>query len=57
VTSATTTGPDGSTFTIDPGLIASGEKVYITAPDGTLRSLGLHIGTDAARACAPASGR
>jgi hypothetical protein len=57
VTSATTTGPDGGTFTIDPGSIASGEKVYITAPDGTLHSLGLHLGTDAARACAPASGR
>jgi hypothetical protein len=57
LTSGTTTGPDGTTFTIDPGALASGEKVYITAPDGTLHSLGLHLGTDAARACAPASGR
>jgi hypothetical protein len=57
VTSGAATGPDGTTFTIDPGSIASGEKVYITAPDGTLHSLGLSIGKDAAGACAPASGR
>jgi hypothetical protein len=57
VTSGMTTGRDGGTFTIDPGSIASGEKLYITAPDGTLHSLGLHIDTDAAGACAPASGR
>ncbi|HMJ35262.1 MAG TPA: hypothetical protein VK501_15235 [Baekduia sp.] len=58
VSSSVRTGPDGTTFTIDPGPLASGDKVYITAPDGTARSLGLHIGKDAAGACAPApSGR
>jgi hypothetical protein len=55
VTGGVQTGHDGTTFTIDPGPLASGDKVYITAPDGTTRSLGLHIGKDAAGACAPAS--
>jgi hypothetical protein len=50
-------GPDGTTFTIDPGSIASGDELYITAPDGSMQSLGLQIAKDSAGACAPASGR
>jgi hypothetical protein len=55
VTGGVQTGVDGSTFTIDPGTLASGDKVYITAPDRTKQSLGLYIGKDPAGACAPAS--
>jgi hypothetical protein len=55
VTGGVATGPDGTTFTIDPGTLASGDKVYISTPDHTTRSLGLYIGKDEAGPCAPAS--
>jgi hypothetical protein len=54
VTSSVRTGADGTTFTIDPGPLASGDKVYITASGGAMQSLGVHIGKDAAPACVPA---
>jgi hypothetical protein len=54
VTGAVRTDADGTTFTIDPGPLAPGDKVYITASGGTTQSLGVRIGQDATAACAPA---
>jgi hypothetical protein len=51
---AVTTGPDGATFTIDPGTIRPGEKVYITTADGAVDTLGMSVGTAAAAAPCPA---
>jgi hypothetical protein len=55
VTGGVHTGAGGAAFTIDTGTLASGDKVHISAPDGTTRSLGLYIGKDPAGARAPAS--
>jgi hypothetical protein len=48
VSSQVTTGPDGVTFTIDPGTIKPGQKVYITASNGAVDTLGMSVGTTAA---------
>jgi hypothetical protein len=39
-------GRDGVTFTIDPGNIKPGEKVYITTSTGTVSSIGMAITKD-----------
>ena len=57
VTGGLAVGADGTTFTINPDSIPSGDKVYITARDGSMQSLGLRIGKDPAGACLPASAR
>jgi len=37
-------GDDGVTFTIDPGTIEPGEKVYITTSTGAMSTIGMAIG-------------
>jgi hypothetical protein len=37
---------DGVTFTIDPGAIKPGEKVYITTSTGAIDSIGMAITKD-----------
>ena len=48
------TGADGTTFTIDGDAIPSGDKLYVSAPSGTVQSLGLYVGKEPAGACLPA---
>lgn len=38
-------GSDGATFTIDPGTLKPGEKVFITTSTGAVSSIGMAIGT------------
>jgi hypothetical protein len=40
-------GRDGVTFTIDPGTIKQGEKVYITTSTGAVSSIGIAVATTA----------
>jgi hypothetical protein len=55
VTSKWTTGPDGATFTIDPGNLKPGEKVFITTSTGAVSSIGMAVGKRAPSAdCPPA---
>jgi hypothetical protein len=44
---------DGVTFTIDPGTLASGEKVYITTSTGSTHSVAIAIGTHKPPAACP----
>ena len=46
VMSSVRTGGDGVTFTIDPGTVAPGEKVYITTSTGAISSIGIAISTE-----------
>jgi len=45
-------GSDGVRFTIDPGSIHAGEKVYITTSTGTISTIGMAIGKQRPPACA-----
>jgi hypothetical protein len=45
--------PDGATFTVDPGHIASGEHLYITTTDGTFKSIAMGIGRTPTLMCPP----
>jgi hypothetical protein len=55
-TSSVAVGRDGVTFTIDPGSIKPGEKVYITTSTGALSSIGMAITKERpGAACATAS--
>lgn len=47
VTGSLRTGPDGARFTIDPGTIKPGEKLYITTSSGAINTLGMAIGQKA----------
>jgi hypothetical protein len=47
-----TAGSDGVKFTIDPGTIHPGEKVYITTSTGSVSSIGMTIGKERPPACA-----
>jgi hypothetical protein len=51
VTSAVRVGDDGVTFTIDPGTLKTGDKVFITTSDGTVSSIAMSIGTARAPGC------
>jgi hypothetical protein len=46
-------GPDGATFTIDPGTIEPGQKVYITTSTGALTSIGVQVSKEGAGAGVP----
>ena len=46
VTSSVRVSDDGVTFTIDPGNLKPGEKVYISTSTGAVSSIGMAIGTE-----------
>jgi hypothetical protein len=48
---------DAVTFTIDPGTIKPGDKVYITTSTGVVSSIGMAIAAnEPSPGCAPAAG-
>jgi len=48
-------GPDGASFTIDPGSLEPGQQVYITTSTGAVTSISMMIGTrKGAVPCPPA---
>jgi hypothetical protein len=52
-TSKVTIGSDGASFTIDPGQLEPGEKVYITTSTGAVSSLGMAIAKENPGAACP----
>jgi hypothetical protein len=48
---------DGTTFTINAHAVPSGDTLYITAPHGTVQSLGMRIAKGPLASCPPAPGR
>ena len=54
MSSSVIVGDDGVRFTIDPGQLAPGEKVFITTSTGAVSSIGMAIGkTRPGAPCAP----
>lgn len=49
MTSKVSVGSDGATFTVDPGAIEPGQRLYVTTSTGTMSTIGMAISKEAPR--------